>query len=289
MAKPSTRTTQVPAAGLAMVTDSSESPSADWPARTHVPLRAVEDEQVEVGRRVGRVADGRAQARRARRDGDGSLDCCQVGDRRAVAERAAQGRADGPSGERAEQVGHRVAARDRHADRRRRDDVGVGGDGGAEDRRRQRERRELGVRGPARLDGDLPDARRADWTGCGSSGATARRPPGPAASSSRARVAVDPDAVRVEPQEPGLAGAGRGARAAEVDLERRRAGRDLEEVAPRLVAGDRAGERLAKPPAAVKSYGTTTVFMRLVLDARRRGIVEVEDRRVGAVRRRVDR
>src|SRR6266516_1532521 len=32
------RTTQVPAAGLLMVTDSSESPSALWPARTQVPL-----------------------------------------------------------------------------------------------------------------------------------------------------------------------------------------------------------------------------------------------------------
>ena len=37
-AKPSTSTTQTPAAGLAIVTDSSESPSADWPASTQVPV-----------------------------------------------------------------------------------------------------------------------------------------------------------------------------------------------------------------------------------------------------------
>ena len=45
---PSTRTTQRPAAGFAIVTDSSESPSAFCPASTQVPVVQIEDEQVEI-------------------------------------------------------------------------------------------------------------------------------------------------------------------------------------------------------------------------------------------------
>ena len=47
------------------------------------------------------------------------------------------------------------------------DHVRVRRDGGAEDRRRQRERRAGGVRGAPRLDRDLPDARHAGWWSCG--------------------------------------------------------------------------------------------------------------------------
>ena len=119
--------------------------------------RAVEHEQVEVGGRVGRVADRRAEACAPGRDADRELLLREVGDRRRSRSGAAQRRADGPAGERAEQVGQRVAAGDRHAERGRGDDVGVRRDGGAEDRHRQRERRVGDVRGAPGLDGDLPD------------------------------------------------------------------------------------------------------------------------------------
>ena len=63
-------------------------------------------------------------------------------------------------------------------------------------------------------------------------------------------------------QEPDLAGPRRGRRGRrEIDLERRRAGRDTEEVVQLLSASDRSAHRLGEVVPALNSYGASTVFI----------------------------
>ena len=146
--------------------------------------------------------------------------------------RAAQRRADRAAGERAEEVGERVGARDRHADRRRRDDVRVRRDGRAEDRDGQREGRVGDVRGAPRLDRHLPDARLRVRRGAAerSTGRAAALTGGLVAGrgwrSSRSPTPYGWKRRKRACPVPGVA-----RRAAEVDLERRGAGRDVEEEA----------------------------------------------------------
>ena len=215
-------------------------------AHEHAGWIAPEHEQVQVGSRVGRAADRRAELRRPGRDDRLAVLHLVVRDRERPDACAPERGAHGPTRERAEHVRQRVRACDRHADRRRRDDVRVRRHGRAEDRPRQRERREGGVGRPAGVDCDLPH------TGLRVGDHPARRAAGRARGLRRDvalgdGVRVDRETPRVPAQEPDLTGArrGRGGRR-EVDLERRRAGRDTEEVVQLLSASDRAAHRRSR-------------------------------------------
>ena len=215
-----------PAAGLAIVTDSSESPSALCPARTQVPVV-----QLKTNRsRSAAGSDGLPIVARSEvepgRDVDRVLLLREVGDASAWRRMALPSVVpDRPAGERAEQVGDRVAAGHRHADRRRGDHVRVRRDARAEDRRGQRERRATRVGGAPRLDRHLPDARPAGSSSCGWSRLPVRSRPARRVVAVGDRVEVDADAVRVEAQEADLPRAGAAPPPGQVDLEGRRARR----------------------------------------------------------------
>ena len=90
-------------------------------------------------------------------------------------------------------------------------------------------------------------------------------------------------------QEPDLAGSRRRRRrGGQIDLERGRAGRDVEEVVLLLSASDRAGDRVRVVVPRVERIRGDNRVHRLELDARAGRIVEVQDRRVQPRRRRVD-
>ena len=215
----------MPAAGLAIVTDSSESPSAVCPASTQVPV-------VQLKTNRSRSAAGSLGLPIVARSDVApavTVDLRTAAAARfaivGVAERAAEGRADRAAGERAEQVRHRVRPGDRHTDgRATRSCRGSARRVAPRIDRRQRERRERrSVRVAPRIDRDLPDAglrvrRRPAQSGCPS----CSRP-------ARGGVVAVRHRVRCRSRRPygcqrrkrACAGAGRGARPGHVDLERR--------------------------------------------------------------------
>ena len=118
--------------------------------------RTALDEQIEVGRRVRRAADGRTERRRACRNRRVVVLDLVVRDAEHTSSGATESGASGPAGERREVVRERVRPRHRNADLRGRNDVRVRRDADAEERRRQRERRVCDVRRAPGLDGHFP-------------------------------------------------------------------------------------------------------------------------------------